>query len=183
MLIDDIEYVIFRHPDLGAARQFVLDFGLLDLEQTTDRIYMRCYGDAPFSYVTSKGDAAFVGMGFRVASREALDRLSARFDSGVTECPHPGGGVYVVGNDPDGRRLEFVFGEALGAGSLRGRANQVERLTCEGSPGQVPASGLWPVARPAAWPCRPAHTSTSADDRLVLRDLGHEAFRADLQGR
>ena len=110
MLIDDIEYIIFRHPDLAATRQFVLDFGLLDLEQTAERIYMRCYGDAPFSYVTSKGDAAFVGMGFRMASREALDRLSARFDSGVTECPHPGGGVYVVGNDPDGRRLEFVFG-------------------------------------------------------------------------
>lgn len=55
MLIDDIEYVIFRHPDPAAARQFMLDFGLLDLEQTGHRIYMRCYGDAPFSYVTNAG--------------------------------------------------------------------------------------------------------------------------------
>ena len=30
MLIDDIEYVIFRHPDPAAARQFMLDYGLLD---------------------------------------------------------------------------------------------------------------------------------------------------------
>ena len=110
MLIDDIEYVIFHHPDPAAARQFMLDYGLIDLEQKGDSLYMRSYGDAPFSYVTSKGDSAFVGMGFRAASREALDRLAARFDSAVMECPHPGGGLYAIGRDPDGRRLEFVFG-------------------------------------------------------------------------
>jgi len=111
MLIDDIEYVIFRHADpAAAARQFMLDYGLLDLEQKGDSVYMRSYGNAPFSYVTSKGDAAFVGIGFRVASREALDLLVAKFGSGIMECPHPGGGLYVVGSDPDGRRLEFVFG-------------------------------------------------------------------------
>ncbi len=49
-------------------------------------------------------------MGFRVAAREALDQLAAKFGSDVVECPHPGGGLYVVGSDPDGRRLEFVFG-------------------------------------------------------------------------
>ena len=74
MLIDDIEYVIFRHPDPAAARQFMLDYGLLDLERKGDSLYMRSYADAPFSYVTSKGDAAFVGIGFRAASREALDQ-------------------------------------------------------------------------------------------------------------
>ena len=115
MLIDDIEYVIFRHPDPAATRQFMLDYGLLDLERKGDSLYMRSYGDAPFSYVTSKGDAAFVGIGFRAASREALDHLAAKFGSAVTECPHPGGGLYVVGSDPDGRRLEFVFGATRSA--------------------------------------------------------------------
>jgi hypothetical protein len=62
------------------------------------------------THVTSKGDAAFVGIGFRAASREALDRLAASFGASVADCPHPGGGLYVVGADPDGRRLEFVFG-------------------------------------------------------------------------
>ena len=115
MLIDDIEYVIFRHPDPAATRQFMLDYGLLDLERKGDSLYMRSYGDAPFSYVTSKGDAAFVGIGFRAASREALDHLAAKFGSAVTECPNPGGGLYVVGSDPDGRRLEFVFGATRSA--------------------------------------------------------------------
>ncbi|MCP3705664.1 hypothetical protein M3I54_01430 [Paraburkholderia sp. CNPSo 3274] len=110
MLIEDIEYVIFRHPDLAAVRDFMVDYGLLDLQQGGDTLYLRSYGDAPFSYVSTQGEAAFVGVGFRVSSREALDTLAARFDSPVTDCPHPGGAVYTVGADPDGRRLEFVFG-------------------------------------------------------------------------
>lgn len=110
MLIEDIEYVIFRHPDLAAVRAFMVDYGLLDLQQGGDMLYLRSYGDAPFSYVSTKGETAFVGFGFRMSSREALDRLAARFGSAVTECPHPGGGVYTAGTDPDGRRLEFVFG-------------------------------------------------------------------------
>lgn len=112
MLIDDIEYVIFSHPDLEAARAFMIDYGLLDLRFQNDELYLRSYGDAPFSYVSTKGDAAFLGFGFRAASRGALDTLATRFNSAVKPCPHPGGGEYVVGTDPDGRRLEFVYGAA-----------------------------------------------------------------------
>ena len=72
MLIEDIEFVIFRHPEPEAARQFMLDYGLLDLEQKRDAVYLRSYGDAPFSYVTTKGEAAFVGNGVpRRQSRRA----------------------------------------------------------------------------------------------------------------
>ena len=116
MLIDDIEYGIFRHPEPATARQFMLDYGLLDLEQKGDSLYMRSYGDAPFSFVTSKGDAAFVGIGFRTASRQALDQLAAKFGSDVTECPHPGGGLFVVGKGPGPRghrRLMPLSGDRL----------------------------------------------------------------------
>ena len=47
MPTDDIEYVIFRHPDPAAARQFLLDFGLIDLKQNGDSLYMRSGGDGP----------------------------------------------------------------------------------------------------------------------------------------
>ena len=67
MLIEDIEYLIFRHPDLEAARRFMLDYGFLDLERHGGAVYMRGYGDAPFSYVMTHGEAALVGKGFRVA--------------------------------------------------------------------------------------------------------------------
>ena len=41
MLIDDIEYVIFRHPDPAAGRAFMTDFGLLDLGAAGDTVYLR----------------------------------------------------------------------------------------------------------------------------------------------
>lgn len=110
MLIDDIEYVIFRHPNLAAVRDFMVDFGLLEAFADDTALYLRSHGDAPFSYVSTPGEAAFVGMGFRVCSEAALERLAALFDTTVADCPHPGGGRCVVGSDPDGRRLEFVFG-------------------------------------------------------------------------
>jgi hypothetical protein len=110
MLIDDIEYAIFRHPDLSAVREFMIDYGLLDAGQQGNSLYLRSYGGAPFSYVTTQGEAAFVGMGFRVASQEALDQLAARFGAKIEDCPHPGGGKYFHTSDPEGRWLEFVFG-------------------------------------------------------------------------
>lgn len=109
-MIDDIEYVIFRHPDLAGVKEFMTSFGLLDGRQDADRLYLRSYGDAPFSYVTTVGEPAFVGMGFRVDSAEELERLALRFGAAIEDCPHPGGGRYLVTQDPDGRRLEFVFG-------------------------------------------------------------------------
>lgn len=112
MLIDDIEYVMFSHRDPAAAREFMRDYGLLDLGEVSGRSYMRTYGDAPFSWVTSEGEPAFLGMGFRVASEAALEALAKRFDAAIAPCPHPGGGRYVVAQDPEGRRLEFVFGAA-----------------------------------------------------------------------
>ena len=158
MLIDDIEYVIFRHPDLAQIREFMISFGLLDLQQTADRLYLRSYGDAPFSYVTSKGDAAFVGMGFRVAGREALDQLAAKFGSDVVECPHPGGGLYVVGSDPDGRRLEFVFGATRSAPVPSGDAPiRWNDAHAKNRLGKFQRPSLRSVARPAPRPCRPAH--------------------------
>ncbi len=123
MLIDDIEYVIFRHPDLSAIRQFMLDYGLLDAAQQGDFLYLRGYGDAPFAYVTSQGEAAFVGMGFRVASQQVLAQLAARFGAEIEDCPHPGGGRYCHTIDPDGRRLEFVFG-----------AQRLQPVPCGGAP-------------------------------------------------
>jgi hypothetical protein len=112
MLVQDIEYVIFRHPDLESARLFMLDYGLLDQERHGGAVYMRGYGEAPFSCVATRGEAAFIGMGFRVADLGALEALSDRFDSKIELSPRPGGGLRVVGSDPDGRRLEFVFGAA-----------------------------------------------------------------------
>lgn len=110
MSIEDIEYVMLRHPDLDAACAFMRDYGLLDLERNEQSAYMRTYGDAPFSWMSTQGEPALVGIGFRVADAAGLENLAARFRASIADCPHPGGGKYVVTEDPDGRRLEFVYG-------------------------------------------------------------------------
>jgi len=112
MGIEDIEYVIFRHPDLEAASAFMREYGLLDLERRGASVYMRSHGDAPFSWVSTEGEAAFVGIGFRLEDEASLKHFAELFRGEIADCPHPGGGRYVVGSDPDGRRLEFVFGAA-----------------------------------------------------------------------
>lgn len=71
------------------------DFGLLALDQSGDTLYLCCYGDAPFSYVISQGEAAFVGMGSRLVSQDALSRLAAHFAAQIEGCPHPGSGCYL----------------------------------------------------------------------------------------
>jgi len=88
---------MLRHPDPEAATAFMRDYGLLDLERREKRVYMRAYGDAPFSWVTSEGEPAFVGMGFRVSDAQSLSRFAAHFGAEIADCPHPGGGQYVVG--------------------------------------------------------------------------------------
>jgi hypothetical protein len=110
MVIEDIEYAIFRHPEPDAARRFMLDRGLLELGRRGGALYLRGYGDAPFCYVMTRGEAAFLGMGFRVADLDALEDLCDRFNSKIELSPRPGGGLRVVGGDPEGRCLEFVFG-------------------------------------------------------------------------
>jgi catechol 2,3-dioxygenase-like lactoylglutathione lyase family enzyme len=122
VLIDDIEYVIFRHPDLDAVRAFMLDFGLLDAGRRGDALYLRSYGDAPFSYVTTQGEPAFLGMGFRVASQNALVQLAARLGADIEDSPHPGGGRWFHTTDPEGRRLEFVFAAERSASVSSGGA-------------------------------------------------------------
>lgn len=94
MSVQDIEYVLMRHPDTAAAADFMRDFGLLDLESREGRVYMRTYGDSPLSWVTEPGEAAFVGMGFRLADAASLTSFAERFRAAIVPCPHPGGRQY-----------------------------------------------------------------------------------------
>lgn len=115
MLIDDIEYVIYRQTDLAATREFMHDFGLLDGPPADAALYLRDRGDAPFAYVATEGEPGFVGAGFRVTSAEALAALAARLGKPVGASERPGGGSCVIAADPEGRRLEFVHGAARAA--------------------------------------------------------------------
>jgi catechol 2,3-dioxygenase-like lactoylglutathione lyase family enzyme len=110
-VIECMSYAVYRHIDLAPVRAFFLDFGLLIADESPERIYFRGYGDAPFIYVAEKGDTKkFVGVGLKVSSLGALEKLAAHFAQNIEPSPRPGGGQRIVIFDPDGKPIELVYG-------------------------------------------------------------------------
>ncbi len=71
-------YVRYHVPDLDRAHAFLSDFGMQCTLRDDTHLYMHGTGPAPFLYEAVRGESRFLGMGFRMASREALDRLADR---------------------------------------------------------------------------------------------------------
>jgi catechol 2,3-dioxygenase-like lactoylglutathione lyase family enzyme len=160
--IEDVAYVRFRAPDLGAMRAFLEDFGLVLVEETPTRLVARAAGSSPVAHVTERGDAGFVGVAFRAESKADLERLAAAEGVSVGTLDLPGGGSVVTLRDPDGHRVDVVAGQA-------------------------PADPL-PVVQAQAWNSAGAHERLRATKRIaagaanVVR-LGHvvlnvSSFRA-----
>jgi catechol 2,3-dioxygenase-like lactoylglutathione lyase family enzyme len=121
-MINTISYVMYRHRDLGPIRTFYQDFGLTVAHETPDRIYFRGCNDAPFLYIAERGEEpGFVGAAFEVDSEESLKNLSRRLNAPIEAVDHPGGGKRVTTADPDGKRIELIYGasRAEPAGSIR----------------------------------------------------------------
>ncbi len=109
--IEDIAFVGFTAPDLGAMRAFMEDFGAVVAEASNDRLYMRGTGSAPFVHVTERADAAFTTLGLRAADRTDVERLAVTEGVEVRNLDAPGGGVVVELRDPDGVRVQVVAGQ------------------------------------------------------------------------
>ncbi|KWF06384.1 VOC family protein [Burkholderia pseudomultivorans] len=143
-MIKSISYATYRHRDLQAVRTFFQDFGLKVAHETPDRIFFRGCGDAPYLYVAERGDEpAFVGAGFEVDSEASLKGLAARFDAPIEELGAPGGGLRVITTDPDGRRVELVYGVA--------RAEQIAPSRAPvawNSGGEARRLGRFPIFKP-----------------------------------
>jgi catechol 2,3-dioxygenase-like lactoylglutathione lyase family enzyme len=108
-------YLLFERPNLDEAERFLNDFGLLTVQKKGDTLYLRATDSAPWCYRIGKADKArFVGMGFTVAKREDLAALSRiPGASSIEELDVPGGGEMVRLTDPNGFRIEVVFGRAV----------------------------------------------------------------------
>lgn len=110
-MIERMSYVIYRHEDLAAARAFLLDFGMLIVDETPERIYFRGYGEDAFIYLAEKSErSSFVGIGLEASSAADLDSLAKRFGVAVSDSPRPGGGKMITVTDPDGKPVEIVHG-------------------------------------------------------------------------
>ena len=110
--IEDVAFVRFRAPDLGAMRSFLEDFGLTAVEATDRRLVMRGASTAPVLHVTEFGEPGLAGLAFRAASVADLERLAAAEGATVEDLALPGGGRVARLSDPDGHRVEIVAGQA-----------------------------------------------------------------------
>ncbi|MDE0855270.1 MAG: 2,4,5-trihydroxytoluene oxygenase [Nevskia sp.] len=110
-----LAYLIFDRPDLDRASQFLADFGLRPASSSSESLFLRGTGPAPFCYVIRKAPIArFVGLGLQMHSRadlEALSRLPGA--SPIQPVSWPGGGLRVELTDPSGFVVHAVYGQNL----------------------------------------------------------------------
>jgi catechol 2,3-dioxygenase-like lactoylglutathione lyase family enzyme len=139
--IEDVEWVRFTAPDLDEMERFLIDFGLVRAERTEDALYMRGSDAEPWIHETRRGEAGFVGIGFRAASAEDLEAAAAMEGASALEpISEPGGGSRVRFSDPDGFQVEVVHGRTpaeplaveraapLNTGAAQPRVRQLQRV-------------------------------------------------------
>jgi len=110
---DALAYLIWDVADLEKQETFLTDFGMLTERKTSKELYMRGYGDAPYLYFGRKAKkSAFIGIGFKVNSRQDLVTLSQKTGEKIQKISRIGGGEMVSLLDPNGLVIEVTFGIA-----------------------------------------------------------------------
>jgi catechol 2,3-dioxygenase-like lactoylglutathione lyase family enzyme len=110
-----LAYLIFERKDLEKAVQFLTDFGLHVVQQTSEEVFLRCADREPFCYRIVRAEQdRFIGFGLKMASRQ--DMLTISKLAGATRCFRTnrlGGGEIVRLTDPSGFLVEAVYGQTL----------------------------------------------------------------------
>lgn len=113
-----IAHTYYTHQDIEKARQFLIDFGLIECHRTGKRTYYRGYSREPFVYCAQEGpENKFGGPAFVVESRRDLE-IAHETIPGATDIYEledvPGGGSCVTFHDPvDGFPFHLVHGQKL----------------------------------------------------------------------
>ena len=111
MKADDLCFLLWELPDFEPQHRFLIDFGMLDVERTSESLIMRGYGKSPYLYVGRRGPKhRFVGLGFLARSRDDLKALAEATGCAIEPIDRPGGGEMVRLEDPLGQEVEVCFG-------------------------------------------------------------------------
>lgn len=112
--VDAVAHVMFEKPDLDALERFLVDFGLVRHQRSSDALYMRGTGGEPYIYAASRGASSrFVGIGFRAASRLDLETLARATNTPIEKSNEPGGGERVRLRDPAGFTVDVLHGTEM----------------------------------------------------------------------
>ncbi len=109
--VEDMVYARYQAPDLDVMESFLTDFGMRRVERTAQALYMRGSGTAPVVHITEQGAPATLGFGLRAQSEADLHTLAAAVGQPVEDNAEPGGGKIVRVLDPDGLRIDVLWGQ------------------------------------------------------------------------
>jgi catechol 2,3-dioxygenase-like lactoylglutathione lyase family enzyme len=149
--VSDVAFPRFQAPDLDRMEAFLNDFGMRRAARTGRALYMRGTDTQHHVHVTHVGEPAFLGLAFRAARRSDLVALAQATGNPVEPLDEPGGGEIVRLHDPDGRRVDVVYGIAelkplaltthppLNTGADRVRVDTLQRV--RPGPSQVKRCG------------------------------------------
>ena len=116
--VEDVVWVRYAAPDLDLMESFLKDFGMARVQRTASTLYMRGSGASPVVHITELGASRAVGFALRAQSLADLHTLAQHFNTNVFTRDEPGGGQAVNISDPDGNRIEVVYGYATDKPSL-----------------------------------------------------------------
>ncbi len=112
----DVAYVRFGVPEVGVMRQFLSDFGMVEVPCDSERLFMRGYEGGPFLHVSEpRAQPEFLGFGIWLNSKDDLCRLAEHEGVAVEPLDAPGGGFVARLVDPDGFIVEAIAGQAPAA--------------------------------------------------------------------
>jgi len=149
--VSDLAFPRFQAPDLDRMEAFLNAFGMHRSARTAAALYMRGTDRQHHLHVTHVGEPAFLGLAFWANSRNDLSALARAASSPLETLDEPGGGEVVHLTDPDGRRIDVVYGIAtleplplrvhppLNTGAERIRVGTLQRV--QAGPAQVKRCG------------------------------------------
>lgn len=109
--VRDLLHVRMAAPDLEEAERFLIDFGLVTVERTPDRLYSRGTDAGAWCHVVEKGEPRLIGSAFLVDDRGQLEAAARIEGAGPIEpTGEPGGGERVRLTDPNGFSVDIIHG-------------------------------------------------------------------------
>lgn len=108
----ELAFLMFEKRDLVRAERFWLDFGLITVSRTADRLVMRAAGSSPAVLVATLAKRSrYAGAAFRVPEEVDLSALARRMNGEAVPADEvPGGGRAFSLRDPDGNAVWLVQG-------------------------------------------------------------------------
>src|SRR5690606_17798432 len=108
-------HVSFERRDLDAMTRFLEDFGFVPVPgDASSSRFFRGYGSQAYCVELIPSDRdAFVGFGLIANDRADLERLAQAEGAQIEAIGAPGEGERVRLTDPDGGRVDLIWGAAL----------------------------------------------------------------------